>query len=181
MCPILDICSPPPRELMRVFGIDPGSTATGYAIVERTGGRFVLLDAGVIRTKSSDPIPHRLRIIHHGLNASIMVANADCVSIESIFRHRSSESALRLGQARGVALLAAAQHDLEVFEYNAMTVKKTVGGHGRAGKPEVARIVAQLVGGNHDLASDASDAAAIAITHLMHRPFQRTRQKRRAT
>ena len=158
---------------MRVFGIDPGSTATGYAIVERSGGRFVLLDAGVIRTRSKDPVPERLHAIHAGLVAHLTVTKPDCVAIESIFKHRSSESALRLGQARGVALLAAAQAELSIHEYNPMTVKKTVGGHGRAGKPEVARIVARLVGRDADLAADASDAAAIAITHLMHHAFQR--------
>jgi crossover junction endodeoxyribonuclease RuvC len=99
------------------------------------------------------------------------VADVHCVAIESIFRHCLSESAIRLGQARGVALLAAAQHNMAVHEYNAMTVKKTVGGHGRAGKDDVARIVARLIGADHGLASDASDAAAIAITHLMHQPF----------
>jgi len=165
---------------MRVFGIDPGSTATGYAVVQKSGGRFQLLSAGVIRTVSKDPIPERLKTIYQGLNAELTVSKVDCVAIESIFRHRSSESAIRLGQARGVALLAAALHDHEVFEYNAMTVKKTVGGHGRAGKPEVARIVARLLGADHKLASDASDAAAIAITHLMHHPFQRMPIKRRA-
>ncbi len=158
---------------MRVFGIDPGSTATGYAVVERAGGRFHLLAAGVVRTRTADPIPERLKAIYQGLNAQLTVAKADCVAIEAIFRHRSSESAIRLGQARGVALLAASLHELPVSEYNAMTVKKTVGGHGRAGKTEVARIVARLIRSDRDLASDASDAAAIAITHLMHSPFQR--------
>jgi len=164
---------------MRVFGIDPGSTATGYAVVQKSGGRFQLLAAGVIRTKSKEPIPDRLKEIYQGLHAQLTVADVDCVAIESIFRHRSSESAIRLGQARGVALLAAAMHDRQVFEYNAMTVKKTVGGHGRAGKPEVARIVNRLLGTDHQLASDASDAAAIAITHLMHVPFQRMPVARR--
>ena len=158
---------------MRVFGIDPGSTATGFAIVERSAGRFRLIDAGVIRTRSADPMAERLHTIHAGLSARLGIADVDCVAIESIFKHRSSESAIRLGQARGVALLAAAEAGKEVHEYNAMTVKKTVGGHGRAGKPEVARIVSRLVGLETKLASDASDATAIAITHLMHNAFTR--------
>jgi crossover junction endodeoxyribonuclease RuvC len=158
---------------MRVFGIDPGSTATGYAVVDRSAGKFRLIAAGVIRTKSGSPVPERLATIHAGLVAQLAEHPVDCVSIEAIFRYRSSESALRLGQARGVALLAAAQAGLEVHEYNAMTVKKTVGGHGRAGKPEVARVVARLVGSEKKLASDASDAAAIAITHLIYSPFQK--------
>ena len=77
-------------------------------------------------------------------------------------------------------MLAAAMHNLGVHEYNAMTVKKTVGGHGRAGKADVARLVTRLLGVDHGLASDASDAAAIAITHMMHSPFQRMPIKRRA-
>lgn len=158
---------------MRVFGIDPGSTATGFAVVDRSSGRFRLIDAGVIRTKSGTPVPERLAAIHAGLTERLAEHAVDCVAIEAIFRHRSSESALRLGQARGVALLAAAQAGHAVHEYNAMTVKKTVGGHGRAGKPDVARVVARLVGVQDlKLAEDASDAAAIAITHLMHSPFQ---------
>jgi crossover junction endodeoxyribonuclease RuvC len=164
---------------MRVFGIDPGSTATGYAVVERSGGRFRLLVAGVIRTQTKDPVSERLKTIYEGLQAQLMVANADCVAIESIFRHRSSESAIRLGQARGVALLAASMNGLVVTDYNPMTVKKTVGGHGRAGKADVARLVARLLGTDHKLASDASDAAAIAMTHLMHSPFQRRPMARR--
>ena len=164
---------------MRVFGIDPGSTATGYAVVERAGGRFRLLNAGVIRTNSKAKVADRLKDIYTGLHAQLTVAGADCVAIDSIFRHRSSESAIRLGQARGVALLAASMHNLGVHEYNAMTVKKTVGGHGRAGKADVARLVTRLLGVDHGLASDASDAAAIAITHMMHSPFQRMPLKRR--
>ena len=163
---------------MRVFGIDPGSTATGYAVVSRRAGRFTLLDAGVNRTRSKDPIPTRLAAIHSGLATQLAGHQVDCVAIEASFRHRSSESAIRLGQARGVALLAAAQAGLEIHEYNAMTVKKTVGGHGRAGKPEVARIVARLVGQDVQLAADASAAAAIAITHLMHAPFVRQTRTR---
>ena len=154
---------------MRIFGIDPGSNATGYAVVERRAGRYVLVDAGVVRTKSKDPVPERLLVIHAGLEARLAAAGAvDAVAIEAIFRHKSSESALRLGQARGVALLVAAQAGLKVSEYNAMTVKKTIGGHGRAGKEEMQRIVARLLGLKEELPADAADAAAIAMTHLGH-------------
>lgn len=153
---------------MRVFGIDPGSVATGYAVVERKAGRYLLRDAGVIRTKSSDPVPQRLERIHGELAAQLHASMCTVVAIEAIFRHKSSESALRLGQARGVALLAAAQAGLEIYEYNAMTVKKTVAGHGGAGKAEVTRLVQRLLGLREPLAADASDAAAIAMTHLGH-------------
>jgi crossover junction endodeoxyribonuclease RuvC len=128
--------------------------------------------AGVIRTRSKDPIPERLAIIHAGLVEVIQRTRPESAGIESIFKYKSSESALRLGQARGVALLAAAQAGLDIQDYNAMTVKKTVGGHGRAGKPEMIRVVARLLGLAEPLPSDASDAAAIAMTHLLQSAFR---------
>ena len=157
---------------MLVLGIDPGSQATGYAVVRRTRGRFELVDAGVIRTRSKDSVPERLAVIHAGLVEVIQRTKPESVGIEAIFKYKSSESALRLGQARGVALLAAAQSDLPISDYNPMTVKKTVGGHGRAGKPEMIRVVARLLGLTKPLAADASDAAAIAMTHLLQSAFQ---------
>ncbi len=129
----------------------------------------MLVESGVIRTQVKDPVPSRLRVIHEGLTAALDRIKPECVAIEAIFHHRSSESALRLGQARGVALLAAAQHDLEVTAYNPMTVKKSVGGTGRAGKPEMVRLVARLVG--EKLPADAADATAIAITHIITSAF----------
>ena len=95
----------------------------------------------------------------------------DTAAIESIFHHKSSESALRLGQARGVALLAVAQAHIDVSDYNPMTVKKSIGGHGRASKKEMIRMVTRLLGLSTPLSSDAADAAAIAMTHMAHRKF----------
>jgi crossover junction endodeoxyribonuclease RuvC len=173
-CPVIPTglyCTPVHHlgAALLVFGIDPGSTATGFSVVYREANRFVLVDAGVIRTRVKDPIPTRLKVIHDGLTEALEKFKPECVAIESIFKHRSSESALRLGQARGVALLAAAQHDLEVTAYNPMTVKKSVGGSGRAGKPEMVRLVARLIG--KQLPSDAADATAIAITHIITSAF----------
>ncbi|MDP6934901.1 MAG: crossover junction endodeoxyribonuclease RuvC [Myxococcota bacterium] len=157
---------------MMIFGIDPGSNATGFAVVSRSRGRYRLHHHGVVRTRSSQPVPERLAIIHAGLAEALAQSCPDQVAIEAIFRYRSSESALRLGQARGVALLAAAQQDLQVHEYNPMTVKKTIAGHGRADKGQVARLVSVLLGLDKALPSDASDAAAIAMTHLVQFPLQ---------
>jgi crossover junction endodeoxyribonuclease RuvC len=151
-----------------VLGIDPGSTVTGYGLVERIRGRYHLRTAGVVKTKSKDPIPLRLRQIYEGLCTVLELHQPQVVSIEAIFRHKSSESALRLGQARGVALLAASQINVPIFEYNAMTVKKTVTGNGRADKTQVSRAVTMLTGQKPDLPHDAFDAIAIAITHLAH-------------
>lgn len=156
---------------MVVFGIDPGSTATGYAAIHRKAGRYLLLEAGVIRTRVKEPIPKRLLTIHNGLDEALARIKPDEVAIEAIFRHRSSESALRLGQARGVALLTVAQHGLDATPYNPMVVKKSVGGHGGAGKDEMIRVVSRLLGLSEPLPSDAADAAAIAITHLVNATF----------
>jgi crossover junction endodeoxyribonuclease RuvC len=152
---------------MIVFGIDPGSTVTGYAVVSRTAGRYALHEAGTIRTSTSDPVADRLARIFRELQDAIARTRPDAVAIEAIFRHRSSESALKLGQARGVALLAAAQALVPVAEYYPNVVKLSVAGHGGADKAQVGRMVTRLLGIGDALSSDASDACAIAITHVV--------------
>lgn len=155
---------------MLVLGIDPGSNTTGYGLVDRVRGRYALVGAGVVRTDAKAPVPQRLRTIYEGLSAVLERDRPAVVAIESIFHHKSSESALRLGQARGVALLACAVAGLEVFEYNAMTIKKSVSGDGRADKDQLARVVRMLLGPGvaEGLPADATDALAIAMTHLAH-------------
>ena len=162
---------------MIVLGIDPGSQATGFSVLHKEKGRFRLIEAGIIRTKTKDGIPKRLLVIHNELEKVIQKHNPTTAAIESIFAGKSAESALRLGQARGVALVVLAKHNLDVTPYNPMTVKKSVGGHGRAGKAEMIRIVSRLLGLSKDLPSDAADASAIAITHLMHTSFQNKLRK----
>jgi crossover junction endodeoxyribonuclease RuvC len=152
---------------MIVFGIDPGSTVTGYAVVSRAAGRYALHEAGTIRTAAGDPIGDRLAKIFRDLQDAIARTRPDAVAIEAIFRHRSSESALKLGQARGVALLVAAQALLPVAEYYPNVVKLSVAGHGGADKAQVGRMVSRLLGTRETLPSDASDACAIAITHVV--------------
>jgi crossover junction endodeoxyribonuclease RuvC len=158
---------------MLVLGIDPGSTAMGISAVRRRQGRLELVFSTVVKTTAKTAMPLRLMALHKGLEDALFSVRPDEAAIEAIFRHKSSESALRLGQARGVAVLAVAQAGLELGEYNPMTVKKTVAGHGRAGKVEVQRIVQRLLGLDQPLPPDASDAAAIAITHIHHARFQR--------
>ena len=153
---------------MLVLGIDPGCGSTGYGLVDKIRGRYVLVAAGAIRTKSSEPMEQRLAAIYDGLVAQIQVHQPASVAIEAIFRHKSSESALKLGQARGVALLAASQANVPLFEYNAMTVKKSVTGSGRADKNQVSRVVKMLLGQEVPGPHDAVDAVAIAMTHHAH-------------
>lgn len=151
---------------MVVFGIDPGSTVTGFGVVESRRGRLRLVHSGSIGTTPKTPMEQRLLAIHDGLLQALDAHPVDAVAIEDIFHHKSSESALRLGQARGVALLAAARRGFEVHPYNTMTVKRSIGAHGRADKTGVARMVAMLLGEVPDGPSDVTDAIAIAITHI---------------
>ena len=154
---------------MVVFGIDPGSTVTGYGVVTSERGRYRLLDAGCVKTRPDTPMEQRLLAIHEALMEALGRHAVDEVAIEAIFQHKSSESALRLGQARGVALLAAARHGFAAHEYNNSTVKRTVGAHGRADKGEVARVLQMLLGAPLPAGpADVSDAVAIAVTHLAH-------------
>lgn len=164
---------------MLVFGIDPGSQRTGYGLVDRERGRYLLRAAGTIRTDTDAPIAERLGTIYDGLCALLAEHKPEVVAIEAIFRHKSSESALRLGQARGVALLAAAKAGLQIYEYNAMTVKKTVTGSGRADKDMVTRMVGMLLGAAAPLQADAADAVAIAMTHHAHAHQHRAQEKLR--
>ncbi|MBT3218242.1 MAG: crossover junction endodeoxyribonuclease RuvC [Proteobacteria bacterium] len=156
---------------MRVLGIDPGSVVTGIGVVESRRGRLRFIDGDYVRTSAQQPMGDRLLLIYEGLIAAIERNQPEEIAIEAIFRHKSSESALRLGQARGVALLAAAQKGYQAAEYNPMTVKKTIGAHGRADKGGIARMVSMLL--NIDVPGpkmplDVSDALAIAITHCLY-------------
>ncbi|MCB9673682.1 MAG: crossover junction endodeoxyribonuclease RuvC [Alphaproteobacteria bacterium] len=153
---------------MVVFGIDPGSTVTGFGVVESRRGRLRHIASGCIRTAASEPMEQRLLKIHDGLVEALGRHTVDAVAIEAIFHHKSAESALRLGQARGVALLAAARHGFSPVPYNAMTVKRSIGAHGKADKNGVARMVGMLLGEVPEGPADVTDALAIAITHINH-------------
>ena len=162
---------------MIVLGIDPGSRVTGFAAVTKEANRFHLIEAGCIKTDTSSTIPLRLLTIQDALHEIILRTQPEQAAIEAIFAHRSAESAIRLGQARGVALATLAQHGLEITDYNPMVVKKNIGGSGRAGKNEIKRIVARLLGLQRPLAADAADAAAIAMTHLLFSAFNNRLKK----
>lgn len=153
---------------MRVLGIDPGSTVTGFGIVEKRRGRVRLIEAGCVRTDSRWDMGERLRVIHDGLTEVLARHELDAVAIEAVFKHKSSASALTLGQARGVAILAAAQAGFEAHPYNPMTVKRSIGAHGRADKHAVRKVLTLLLGEEIPGPLDASDAVAIAVTHCAH-------------
>ena len=161
---------------MRVLGIDCGTEYTGYGIVDlltdarvdhRGNDRLVCVVCGAIKVSPRDPMPTRLSRIARALEELIVVHRPDRVAIEDVFYALNVKSALKLGQVRGVAMLAASTAGLEVAEYSPLTIKSSVVGYGRAEKQQVQHMVTRLL----ELAEppesmDASDALAIAICHL---------------
>lgn len=147
-----------------VLGIDPGSRVTGYGIIQVAGNRQSLLGCGAIRCGQGE-LAERLATIHRSLSAVIEEFAPSQAAIEKVFVHRSAESAMRLGHARGVAMLVLAQAGLAVAEYGAPTVKQAVTGTGRADKQQVQHMVRTLLGIRETLQADAADALAIAICH----------------
>jgi crossover junction endodeoxyribonuclease RuvC len=152
---------------VRIFGIDPGSQRTGYGCVERIGRGQALITCGSLSGPKGATFPDRLNAIHEGLKALIARHQPDCVAIEDIFHHRNVRSALKLGQARGIALLAASEAGLPVVSYAPAAVKRAVVGYGRAEKQQVQQMVKLLLGlAQPPTPHDAADALAVAICHL---------------
>jgi crossover junction endodeoxyribonuclease RuvC len=151
---------------VKIFGIDPGSARTGYGCVETDGTRHRLVTCGVLAAKGDAALPKKLETIYAGLLELITAARPDCVAIENLFHARNVRSALVLGHARGVAVLAAVQAGVPVVEYTPAEVKLAVVGYGRAEKPQIQRMVQMLLGlDTAPSPHDAADALAIAICH----------------
>ena len=153
---------------MRVLGIDCGTEHTGYGVVELCDDHhLVCLSCGAIKLSPRDPLPARLAIIFGSLSGIIQEHHPDKVAIEDVFYSLNVKSALKLGQVRGVAMLAASSAGLEVAEYSPLTVKSSVVGYGRAEKHQVQHMVARLLNlAEIPTSSDAADALALAICHL---------------
>ncbi|HWV39591.1 MAG TPA: crossover junction endodeoxyribonuclease RuvC [Vulgatibacter sp.] len=150
---------------MRVLGIDPGSHHTGYGVVEASGTTLRLLACGTI-SPGDLPLAARLAAIHQGLRDVIERTAPAAVAVEGVYHALNARAALVLGQARGAALAAAASASLEVVEYAASEIKRSVSGNGRAGKEQVGRMVGMLLGGAVPGDEHAADALAAAICHL---------------
>lgn len=148
---------------MKVLGIDPGTAALGYGIVERTGGRLREVDHGCLTTSPDLPLPERLLAIHALVDELLALHEPDLMGVERLFFSRNVQTAMGVGQARGVVLLAAAQHGTPVREATPNEVKSAIAGYGAADKEQVQRMV-QLVLGMSELPrpDDAADALAIA-------------------
>ena len=150
---------------MRILGIDPGSKATGYGFIEQDGNRLIHIDNGAIFTHSKDALAVRLQIIYRELCLLIDKYQPEAVAVEQVFMARNPASALKLGHARGIALLAGINANLPVAEYSALQVKSAVVGYGRAGKSQVQQMTKILLNLPEIAQEDAADALAVAICH----------------
>ncbi|MBF0178726.1 MAG: crossover junction endodeoxyribonuclease RuvC [Magnetococcales bacterium] len=154
--------------MTRVLGIDPGTTVTGWGVVEPNGSGFRHVAHGSIRTSADTPLPARLERIFSGLIEVIRLHRPQVVSIEEIFVSVNVQSALKLGHARGCAIVAAASQGLPVFEYGALQIKKATVGFGKAEKQQVQAMVKLLLALPDPPPQDAADALAGALCHLQH-------------
>ncbi len=154
---------------MRVLGIDPGSRITGYGVVDKVkGGKVAHVSNGQLLLDPSAPLPERLLAISKALKEIIDEFKPDAMSIESVFFAKNVDSAIKLGEARGIPLLCAASSGVPVYEYAPRSVKQAVTGYGNATKEQVQKMVKMLLNTEARLKADAADALAIAICHIHH-------------
>jgi len=164
---------------VRIFGIDPGSGRTGYGCVETDGSRHRLVTFGAIGARATESFPLRLARIHHELTALLAECHPDCVAIEDLFHATNVRSALRLGHARGVAMLAAVEAGCPVVEYSPAEIKRAIVGYGRAEKHQMQAMIKLLLGLDRPPSPhDAADALAVAICHLHSTPITVKRDPR---
>jgi crossover junction endodeoxyribonuclease RuvC len=157
-----------------VLGVDPGTATTGYALVsEDAQGEAQLVAFGVVETRAGEPMPMRLRSIYGDLSALIRETGPEAMAVEELFFSRNVTTALSVGQARGVVLLAAAQAGLPVYEYKPAEVKQALVGYGNASKAQMQEMVRMMLGlAEAPRPDDAADAIAVAICHLHSRRLQ---------
>jgi crossover junction endodeoxyribonuclease RuvC len=150
-----------------VLGVDPGTATTGYGVVEETDGQLRAIDYGVVSTPAGEPLPLRLQTIYAELRRLARLYRPSSGSVEKLFFSRNVRTAMGVGQARGVALLALADAGLDIREYTPTEVKQAVSGYGRADKLQVQRMVQTLLALDEiPRPDDAADALAVAICHL---------------
>ena len=160
---------------MIIFGIDPGSDRTGYGCVKTDGSRHTLITCGAIKTKASATFPEKLLVIHSRLAVLLSECRPDAVAIENLFHAVNARSALKLGHARGVAMLAAAEAGVPIYEYTPAAVKRVVVGYGRAEKPQVQHMIKVMLGlAEAPSPHDAADALAVAVCHIHSQPRRLT-------
>jgi crossover junction endodeoxyribonuclease RuvC len=152
---------------MRIFGIDPGSERTGYGCIDSSGSRHHLVACGILSAPARSTFPERLHAIHTGLTDLLERYRPECVAVENIFFAKNVRSALKLGHARGIALLAASEAALPVVEYTPAEIKRSVVGYGRAEKQQVQAMMKLLLGLDAvPTPHDVADALAVALCHI---------------
>jgi crossover junction endodeoxyribonuclease RuvC len=157
-----------------VLGIDPGVANTGYGVVAQQRGRLFALDGGVVETSAALDAPRRLRAIHDRIAELIEEYRPDALALEDVYFGQNARSAFAVGQARGVVMLAAGQHNIPCRSYTPQQVKGAVCGNGRAAKEQVCRMVVALLGLSGETPSEhAADALAVAVCHVNRAPLAR--------
>lgn len=150
---------------MIILGIDPGTRITGYGLIRVNGNRFTHLDNGCIILRAADPMALRLTLIANHIDRLIAEHRPDVVALEKVFFAKNAASALKLGQCRGVVLVAAGRAALPLAEYSPTTIKQAVTGSGRAHKEQIQKMVRLLLRLPEDPQADAADALAVALCH----------------
>ena len=151
---------------MKILGIDPGYAILGYGVIEKTGNKFKACDYGAITTDKDMPMPQRLECLYNGLREIIEEQKPDVASIEQLYFNNNAKTAINVGQARGVAVLACIKGGLEVAEYTPLQIKQALVGYGRADKKQVQFMVKTILGlSKVPKPDDTADALAAAITH----------------
>jgi crossover junction endodeoxyribonuclease RuvC len=154
---------------IRILGIDPGLRRTGWGVIETIGNRLVYVACGQVVPDETVSLAERLAFLHHGLAAIVREYAPDEAAVEETFVNNNPMSTLKLGQARGIAMLVPAQAGIAVAEYKPNLVKKTVVGAGHAEKQQIGAMIAVLLPKAGTVSADAADALAVAITHAHHR------------
>ena len=154
---------------IRILGIDPGLRKTGWGVVVSEGSKLSFVACGCVESDGALPLGQRLRQLHEGLNKVLATHRPHEAAVEETFINRDPQSALKLGQARGIALVVPALAGLDVAEYAANLVKKTVVGAGHADKKQVQAMIRVLLPKAETSSADAADALAVAICHAQHR------------
>jgi crossover junction endodeoxyribonuclease RuvC len=153
---------------VKILGLDPGLGTTGWGLIQADGNRLSHIANGELKTNPSSPLPSRLATLAGQLETLLAEHRPDGAAVEEVFVNANPQSTLKLGQARGVAIMVAARAGMDVGEYAARLVKKAVVGNGNAEKAQVHAMVARLLPGTKIAGPDAADALAVAITHAHH-------------
>jgi crossover junction endodeoxyribonuclease RuvC len=156
-----------------IFGIDPGIAIVGYGVVDYTGNKFKVIDYGAITTEANESFPNRLKLVYDELSILLEKYKPDAVAIEELFFNKNVKTAIIVGQARGVQLLAAVNKGLELYEYTPLQVKQGVVGYGRAEKKQVQEMVKLILNLKKvPKPDDVADALAVAICHAHSGSFR---------